>query len=109
VTWLYVAAGAAVGATLRFLVAGRLDGRVPWGTLLVNVAGSLLLGWLSGAAVGGSVAALLGAGFCGGLTTYSAFAVQAHERGPRLGAAYVAGTLAAVLAAAAAGYALAAR
>jgi CrcB protein len=109
VTWVYVAAGAAVGAPLRFLVAGRLDRRVPWGTLLVNVAGSFLLGWLSGAAVGGSVEALLGVGFCGGLTTYSAFAVQAHERGPRLGTAYAAGTLTAVLAAAAAGYALAAR
>jgi CrcB protein len=106
VTWLYVAAGAAVGAPLRYVVAGRLDAHLPWGTLLVNVAGSFLLGWLSGADVGGAAPALLGAGFCGGLTTYSAFAVQTHERGARLGAAYAAGTLTAALAAAAAGYAL---
>ena len=36
---------------------------------------------------------LLGAGFCGGLSTYSAFAVQTHERGPRLGTAVAVLTL----------------
>ena len=47
-TLLLVALGGAVGAALRFLVAHHLDARVPWGTLLVNVVGSFLLGLWSG-------------------------------------------------------------
>ena len=42
----------------------------------VNVAGSFVLGLLAGLAVEGQALALLGTGFCGGLTTYSSFAVQ---------------------------------
>ena len=42
----------------------------------------------------GHALALLGTGFCGGFTTYSAFAVQTHERGPARGTAYAAATLA---------------
>lgn len=87
-TVLLVALGAAVGAPLRYAVAQTLDHRLPWGTLGVNVAGSFLLGLCSGLAISASSYALLGVGFCGGLTTYSAFAVQAHDRGPRLGASY---------------------
>ena len=47
-TPLLVAAGAALGATLRFWVAHHLDDRTPWGTLAVNVAGSFVLGLLVG-------------------------------------------------------------
>jgi fluoride exporter len=89
VTALMVALGAAVGAPLRFLVSGRLDRRFHWGTLVVNLAGSFVLGALVGGAVEGHALALLGTGFCGGLTTYSAFAVQSVRGGPRLGTAYV--------------------
>jgi fluoride exporter len=107
VTVLLVAAGAFVGAPLRFVLAGRLDAeRFPYGTLLVNVVGSFLLGLLSGAAVSGDHLALLGVGFCGGLTTYSSFAVQAHRLGWGRGAAYAATTLVTGLAACAVGYAI---
>lgn len=106
-TALLVALGAAAGATLRFVVASRLDARFPWGTFAVNVIGSLLLGLLSALALSGQAAALLGTGFCGGFTTYSSFAVQAHDRGPRLGTAYVAATLLVALAACALGFWLA--
>ncbi len=82
---LLVVLGAAVGAPVRYVLAVLLDGRLPWGTILVNVAGSLLLGVFSGLALSGAMAALLGTGFCGALTTFSAFAVQTHERGPRIG------------------------
>ena len=88
-TLLLVALGAAVGAPLRYVAAHLLDGRLHHGTILVNVVGSLLLGIFSGLALGDHAMALLGVGFCGALTTYSAFAVQAHDRGPRLGAATV--------------------
>jgi CrcB protein len=93
VTWLLVALGAAVGAPLRYVAGHLLDERLPRGTILVNWAGSFLLGWFSGLGLAGDAYALLGTGFCGGLTTYSAFAVQTHGRGPRLGSVNVVVTL----------------
>jgi CrcB protein len=93
---------------VRFWVAHHLDRRTPWGTLLVNVAGSFVLGLVVGAEASSAALALLGTGFCGGLTTYSAFAVQtrdqAHERGPATGAAYAAATIGVALAACALGF-----
>ena len=89
-------------------LAGRLlDARLPRGTILVNWVGSLLLGWFSGLALGGHAMALLGTGFCGALTTYSSFAVQTYERGPRLGAANVVLTVLPALLLCFAGFALA--
>ena len=64
-TFLLVAAGAAVGAPLRYIAAHLLDGGrgafqdgLHWGTILVNVTGSFLLGLFSGLAVSGDTAAL---------------------------------------------------
>lgn len=109
-TALLVALGAAVGAPLRFVLATRLDGRLPWGTFAVNVSGSFALGVLSALSLSESVSegglALLGVGFCGGFTTYSAFAVQTHALGVRRGAAYAAATIALSLAACALGFTL---
>jgi CrcB protein len=104
VTALLVMAGAAVGAPLRFLIARRLDARLPWGTLLVNVAGSFLLGLLSALSLGENTLALLGTGLCGGFTTYSAFAVQTEQRGLRLGATYAVLTIGLALGACALGF-----
>jgi len=102
-TLLLVALGAAIGAPTRYVVAHLLDGqllegilhggRLHGGTILVNVAGSFLLGLFSGLALTGSTIALLGTGFCGALTTYSAFAVQSHAQGWRLGAMNIALTV----------------
>jgi fluoride exporter len=105
---LLVALGAAAGAPLRFLAGHHLDrrGPFPWGTLLVNVVGSGLLGWFSGLALDERAWAFLGVGFCGALTTYSAFAVQAVGLGVRRGAVYVAITLPTALAACTVGFAL---
>ena len=92
-TWLLVGLGAAVGAPLRYAAGHLLDGRLPRGTILVIWLGSLLLGWFSGLGLGGDLLARLGVGFCGALTTYSSFAVQTHDRGPRLGSVNVVVTL----------------
>ena len=103
-TALLVALGAAVGASARFVIASRLDGHLPRGTFAVNVTGSLLLGLFSALSLSQHEIALLGTGFCGGFTTYSAFAVQTHDLGRIRGAAYAAATIAVALAACVLGY-----
>ena len=102
-----MALGAAAGAPLRFLIASWLDDDVPWGTLLVNVTGSFLLGLCSGWALDGEALAFLGVGFSGALTTYSSFAVRTAELGQRRGAAYAAVTLGLALGACALGFVVA--
>ncbi len=101
----FVAIGGAIGATLRWLIAEELftiDGSFPWAILFVNVAGSAALGvTLVEARRRPDRESLLidgiGTGFCGGLTTFSAFAVdtatlsRAGDTGTA--AAYVAVTL----------------
>ena len=108
-TLLYVALGAALGAPVRYVAGHLLDGELPWGTVLVNVAGSFLLGVFSGLALSGTEIAFLGTGFCGALTTYSAFAVQAHDRGSRRGTWTVLLTVPPALAVCALGFWLAAQ
>jgi fluoride exporter len=87
----------AVGSVVRWTVEGRVQslapGGVPAGTLLVNLVGSFALGVVTGAAVPAWVLAVVGAGFCGGLTTFSTVAVQAVERRRRSAAAYLAVTV----------------
>jgi CrcB protein len=96
--FLLLCLGAALGAPARYLtdraIQARHDTVLPWGTLTVNVAGSLVLGLLTGVAGAHQVprAAVLGVGtgFCGALTTYSSFGYETlglHEAGARLYAA----------------------
>ncbi len=79
-TLALVVLGAMVGAPLRFLtdqvVTRALGSRFPFGTLTVNVVGSAALGALVGAGASSPVLAFLGAGLCGGLTTYSTFGYE---------------------------------
>ncbi|GAA2815884.1 fluoride efflux transporter CrcB [Saccharopolyspora taberi] len=83
-TFALVALGGAIGACVRFSVdrwvQGRHDTAFPWGTMTVNVIGSLILGFLTGTALFGVswpvVQTLVGVGFCGALTTYSTFGYE---------------------------------
>jgi CrcB protein len=83
--WWYVALGSAVGGVARFGLSALIQQRVgpdfPAGTLIVNISGSLLLGFLWRYALGTDaisteVRALLTTGFCGGYTTFSTFSYE---------------------------------
>jgi CrcB protein len=116
-----VGAGGAIGALARYAVAGTWPvraGTFPWSTLWINVSGSLVLGVVVTLVVERwpptrYVRPFVGAGVCGGYTTWSTFMteaallVRAHRAG--VAAVYVAVSLVAGLAAVAAGIALARR
>jgi fluoride exporter len=84
VTVPLVLLGGAIGAPLRYLtdlfVQSRHDTVFPWGTLTVNVTGSLLLGGLASAVSNAGAPSwlltLVGTGFCGALTTFSTFGFE---------------------------------
>ena len=116
-TILWVAAGGACGAVLRFGVQALASGAgFPWGTLLVNIAGCLAIGLVIGAFAGttwfeATGRALLVAGVLGGFTTFSAFSVDTVllvEQGRLVSAtAYILASVTGCLMAAALGYRIA--
>ena len=118
--WIAFVIAGAVGAPVRYLVDGavgdRTAGVFPWGTFIVNVTGSLVLGFLTGLALYHAFPSepkvVLGTGFCGAYTTFSTFTfetVRLVEEGAINEALRNAlGTLVTCAAAAAAGLALAA-
>ena len=80
---LIAGCGGFIGTCLRFLT-GKLcahlsHGAFPWGTFVVNVVGSFIIGLLFGLAeekglLSSQMSLLLITGFCGGFTTFSTFA-----------------------------------
>jgi CrcB protein len=117
---LLVVLGALVGAPARYVVdlvlRAKVPGHFPLGTFVVNAVGSLLLGLVAGAVLGGGaptwLQTLVGTGFCGALTTFSTFGfetVRLVEDGAwRLAAGYVGASLVVGLGLCAIGYAAAA-
>lgn len=81
---LWVAAGGAAGAVMRYLISDwmyrRWPSAFPWGTLTVNVAGCLLIGVMAHAiqttALSPAMRLLLVTGLLGALTTFSTFGLE---------------------------------
>ena len=83
--YLWIGAGSALGGMARHgcavLAARYLGDGFPWGTLIVNVAGSFAIGVIAALTegrgrLGEPARYFLMAGFCGGFTTFSAFSLQ---------------------------------
>lgn len=85
--YFWIAVGSALGGMARYFcsgVAARLIGETfPWGTLLVNVVGSFIIGFFATLTgpdgrvfVGSTVRQFVMVGFCGGYTTFSSFSLQ---------------------------------
>jgi CrcB protein len=88
--WVAVAVGGAIGSVARFWLTGAMTAltgpRFPWGTLLINVLGSFVIGLVAGItltqeriAMHPDVRIFLMTGICGGFTTFSAFSLQTLE------------------------------
>lgn len=85
-TYAAVGIGSGLGSALRYVISlsmtGTMGSTFPWGTLLVNVVGSGLIGWLAGRIAKAPDAhrqrwqPFLVAGFCGGFTTFSLFSLE---------------------------------
>ncbi|SEH88757.1 camphor resistance protein CrcB [Mycolicibacterium rutilum] len=112
IVWVGVALLGGAGAVARFLidraVSHRLTGLFPSGIFVVNISGALVLGLLSGLALGPTAALLVGVAFVGAYTTFSTWMLQTLElrEGGRTGLAVLNIVLSLVigLAAAAAGH-----
>ena len=85
--YLWVVAGSAIGGGLRYflsgLVAAHFGETFPWGTLIVNVSGSFVIGFFATLTstdgrvmVTPSVRQFVTTGICGGYTTFSSFSLQ---------------------------------
>lgn len=76
---LFVALGGGLGSVIRYLVSRLIDTNFPYATLIVNVLGCLIIGYVSayysqrGIHIKEEVRLFLTVGFCGGLTTFSTF------------------------------------
>jgi CrcB protein len=91
-----------VGAVGRFLLDGAVGRRVgrafPFGTLVVNLSGAVVLGILAGASLSGDAYRVWGIGLVGAYTTFSTWTLESHrlaeERQSRVAATNFAASLA---------------
>lgn len=117
---MYAALGGAVGTIARYvlttIIQGRAGSSFPFATLLINVTGSVLLGFLmrftlEGATASPEIRLLWTTGFCGGFTTFSTFSYETArliEDGEwRRGAVYIVTSVVISLGGTFAGFALA--
>ncbi len=87
ITYLWIAVGSALGGVARFgcssLMAHWIGETFPWGTLVVNIAGSFVIGFFASMTgpdgrllVSPDMRQFVMVGFCGGYTTFSSFSLQ---------------------------------
>ena len=87
ITYLLVGIGGALGSVARLwfsgFIADRFGGTFPWGTILVNVSGSFVIGFFAAMTLpegrwlaGPQGRAFFMYGICGGYTTFSSFSLQ---------------------------------
>jgi CrcB protein len=85
--YLWVAIGGALGSVARFglngLISARFGETFPWGTLVINVTGSFLIGVFAAYSdpdgrvlISPGIRQFLMIGICGGYTTFSSFSLQ---------------------------------
>ena len=85
--YVWIAVGSALGGVARYWcsgVAARLFGETfPWGTIIVNVVGSFIIGFVAALSVSGGrffipplTRQFIMIGICGGYTTFSSFSLQ---------------------------------
>ena len=85
--YIWVAIGGALGTTARYwlsgLIARSIGETFPWGTLLINISGSFLIGFVAALTgpggrsfVGSTMRQFVMIGVCGGYTTFSSFSLQ---------------------------------
>ena len=86
-SYLWVALGSAIGGVARFALSGLVAESIgevfPWGTLVVNVTGSFVIGFFATLTgldgrylVGTAARQFVMVGICGGYTTFSSFSLQ---------------------------------
>jgi CrcB protein len=83
-SYLWVAVGGAIGSVARYGVgqwtSSVLGDAFPWGTLIVNVVGSFIIGAVTALAASDGLSdnmrLFIAVGICGGFTTFSAFSMQ---------------------------------
>jgi len=84
---LYIAVGGSAGAVSRYLISGAVSRTsndvFPWGTMAVNLFGSLLIGFFielfSRSLIPGNLRSFLIIGFLGAFTTFSAYAMESID------------------------------
>ena len=87
ITYLWIALGSALGGMARYacsgLIADWFGGTFPWGTLIINVLGSFVIGFFATLTgpdgrilVPGDARQFVMVGLCGGYTTFSSFSLQ---------------------------------
>ncbi|MFJ5954824.1 fluoride efflux transporter CrcB [Paenarthrobacter sp. NPDC092416] len=83
-TVVLLAVAGGLGAAVRFVVDGLIRAKfktaMPWATIMINVSGSLILGFLAGLVMRGhapeALQLILGTGFLGGYTTFSTASLE---------------------------------